>query len=330
MSRKLVTLVYERKIGSMLKKAVLAAMADRANDDGTGVWTSKVRLADEIEASRRGVINAIQELVRDGILIDRGLRAAGSTHEYDIAVSVVTALPRSRADTRGCENVHTPEQDANPAQICTGGVNRVHGGCAPSSHKPSLNRPLTTVAKATVSGTVDHVEQITGKSRKPRPPKAAPELQPALEAYNRLAARLKAERGGKTVWPVVTTFTAKRQAALKARIAEHGIEAWGTVLRKAYASPFCTGAKNGWTADFEFLTSPSGFLKTLEGNYDDRTHHARGASGHSASNGGRPDAFDRLADRLQGGAAGSDPRQHDDAGAADGYVIEAGPARIGG
>jgi uncharacterized protein YdaU (DUF1376 family) len=187
-----------------------------------------------------------------------------------------------------------------------------------------------TEAKASVSAPVlVSLEQIAGKSRKPKPPQPAPDLQPALDAYNRLAERLRAEHG-KAVWPVVTTFTAKRQAALRARIKEHGLEAWGTVLRKAYASPLCTGLRNSWAADFNFLTSPEGFLKTLEGNYDDRASANGSASRHSGSNGGRLEAFDRLADKLQERSDGPDAWQHDDSGAEGGDIIDIGPAQLTG
>jgi Uncharacterized protein conserved in bacteria len=158
------------------------------------------------------------------------------------------------------------------------------------------------------------------------------ELQKAFDAYQATADRLKAEHG-KTVWPLVAKFTDKRRARLKARIRENGLEAWGVVLRKARDSKFCTGS-TGWVADFDFLTSPDGFLKTLEGNYDDRTNHTAtgngSSAGNSSRNGGRTDAFDRLAAKLQGGPARPDAWQHDDPGTADGYVIDAGPARLAG
>ena len=51
---------------------------------------------------------------------------------------------------------------------------------------------------------------------------------------------------------------------------------------------------------------------------------------NSGRNGRGPDAFDRLAERLQGGPSGPDAWQHDDPGTADGYVIDAGPARLAG
>lgn len=158
------------------------------------------------------------------------------------------------------------------------------------------------------------------------------ELQKAFDAYQATAERLKAEHG-KTVWPLVVKFTDKRRARLKARIRENGLEAWGVVLRKARDSKFCTGS-SGWVADFDFLTSPDGFLKTLEGKYDDRTHQAAGGSrsgtGHPSRNGSGPDAFDRLAERLQGGSSGPDPRQHDDAGGEGIFTIDATPTRLAG
>lgn len=138
MSRKLVTLVYERRCGSMLRKAVLACMADRANDNGAGIWMGKGRIADEIEASRRAVITCIQGLVADGILIDHGKKHR-STYEYEINVRALLALPRSYLG--GVQNF-TPEPEMG-VQICTGGVNHVHTGCEPSSHEPLINRQLT-------------------------------------------------------------------------------------------------------------------------------------------------------------------------------------------
>ena len=158
------------------------------------------------------------------------------------------------------------------------------------------------------------------------------ELQKAFDAYQATAERLKAEHG-KTVWPAVVKFTDKRRARLKARIRENGLEAWGVVLRKARNSQFCTGS-TGWVADFDFLTSPDGFLKTLEGKYDDRTHHATNGSGSRAGNasgdGDRLKAFDRLAERLSGGPAGPDLGRHDATGEGEGYVIDVTPTRLAG
>ena len=152
MSRKIVTLVYERRIGSLLRKAVLAYMADRANDDGSGVWVSKTRIAKEIEASRSGVISAIQSMEKDGLLFNHGMLHNRSTYEYTVSISALKALPFANEDEEECENLHTDpclNLDTPPClnldttvQKTTGGVYPVDRGCLPSRHEPSFNRPL--------------------------------------------------------------------------------------------------------------------------------------------------------------------------------------------
>ena len=74
MSRIVASLVYSRKTGSMLRKAVLAYMAERANDDGSLIWASKQRIADEVECSKQAVIKTVQAFVAEGILCEAGKR----------------------------------------------------------------------------------------------------------------------------------------------------------------------------------------------------------------------------------------------------------------
>lgn len=151
------------------------------------------------------------------------------------------------------------------------------------------------------------------------------EVQQAFDAYVNVAARLKAERGD-TVWPVNIALTAERRARLKARLKEHGLSAWGTVLRKAAASSHCTGA-NGWAADFDFLTGKKGFLKTLEGNYDDRTAKLRpiegGRASGSSGTGDRLAAFDQFIEPVAQYANGADFGRDLDGRAADDRTIDA-------
>lgn len=108
-------------------------------------------------------------------------------------------------------------------------------------------------------------------------PEPINDVTQAYEAYQAVAERLKAENG-RAVWPVLRKLNPKRRSALKARLKEFGLEDWGEVLRKAASSDFLCGRKTDWAADFEFLTSPSGFLNTLEGKYDNRASSPRPAS----------------------------------------------------
>ena len=45
MSNKISNLVQTKKIGSLTKKAILMYMADKASDDGSGIWVSKKNMA---------------------------------------------------------------------------------------------------------------------------------------------------------------------------------------------------------------------------------------------------------------------------------------------
>ena len=75
-----------------------SAMADKAADDGSGIWTSKANIARDLELSRRAVQLAIQELIRDGLVTETGQRDCkhGFTVEYSIVIEAVDNLPSTR------------------------------------------------------------------------------------------------------------------------------------------------------------------------------------------------------------------------------------------
>lgn len=90
--------VQRRIVGSATRKSVLLYMADKAADDGSGIWTSKANIARDLELSRRAVQFAIQELIRDGLVLETGQRDCkhGFTVEYAIAPQAVDNLPSTR------------------------------------------------------------------------------------------------------------------------------------------------------------------------------------------------------------------------------------------
>lgn len=97
MSRKVATLVYGKQVGSMARKAVLAYLADRASDDGTGVWTAKQRIADEIECSKQTVITVMRSLADDGLIVEVGQvsNRNGYTIEYALVLTEIEKLPNA-------------------------------------------------------------------------------------------------------------------------------------------------------------------------------------------------------------------------------------------
>ena len=143
MSHIVTTLIYNKRVGSMLKKAILLRMADRANDDGSGVWMSKNTIAREIEASRRGVIYAMQQMVEDGLLEEAGRHAKTRTQIYNISLPRVRELPELVSDSA---NLHPSDPKVQTEQPK---VHPVHHIGAPSAPKPSLrpNKPLRACAR---------------------------------------------------------------------------------------------------------------------------------------------------------------------------------------
>ena len=87
-------------------------------------------------------------------------------------------------------------------------------------------------------------------------------LEDARDLWNQLAK--------KSDWKEVRKFTPSRNAKLKARLAEHGVDGWHQALTRAAASEWLGHDPPGWFT-FDFLVKNDGnILKVLEGNYDKR------------------------------------------------------------
>lgn len=95
MSNHLISEVYKRQLGTMARNAVMALLADKASDDGTGIWASKQRMADELGTTKQTVITTIKSLLADDLLKEAGQRKSpnGYTVEYTINVAQLTGLP---------------------------------------------------------------------------------------------------------------------------------------------------------------------------------------------------------------------------------------------
>jgi len=98
MSNLISATVQRRVVGSATRKSVLLYMADKAADDGSGIWTSKANIARDLELGIRAVQYAIRGLVDAGLLIEIGQRDCkhGYTVEYGIVNDAVSALPSTR------------------------------------------------------------------------------------------------------------------------------------------------------------------------------------------------------------------------------------------
>lgn len=122
MSHRVTTLVYSRRAGSAVRKGVLSYMADRANDDGSGVWCSKQTMADDTEFGRSTIIRTCNDFVKEAILIQVGTRkcASGATVEYALNLDAIKALPVSKKEDKPSHSGTSPDRD--PSHSGTSGV----------------------------------------------------------------------------------------------------------------------------------------------------------------------------------------------------------------
>ena len=63
MSNLVSNVIQTKLIGSPTKKAILMYMADKASDDGSGIWVSKGNMAADLEMSSRAVRQQIKEML---------------------------------------------------------------------------------------------------------------------------------------------------------------------------------------------------------------------------------------------------------------------------
>lgn len=95
MSWEVAKLCSERKFGSPVRKQIVMFLADKASDDGSGIWCSKGSIHRHTELGESTVKRAVNELVQEGILIETGQRRRckhGYTIVYQMNLAVVQTL----------------------------------------------------------------------------------------------------------------------------------------------------------------------------------------------------------------------------------------------
>lgn len=122
MSGRTVGLVFRKRIGDSAMKSVLAYCAERADDQGRGVWVAKTTMAAATEMSRATTYRAVGDLVAAGLLVAVGKRKHpnGETIEYNLDLARLAALPDATrtVEAPAPKPAPTPVQrpDASPVQ----------------------------------------------------------------------------------------------------------------------------------------------------------------------------------------------------------------------
>lgn len=140
MSNHIISVAYKRDLRTPMRKSVMVLLADKASDDGSGIWASKQTMADELCCSKQSVISTIQDFISEGLLLELGRRKSpnGFTVEYGIVVDVLTDLPLVACHAH--QSRRLTGQRAGP-------VKEVDLTSQPVGPEPSLT-PLTSEAKA--------------------------------------------------------------------------------------------------------------------------------------------------------------------------------------
>ncbi|SFX64871.1 hypothetical protein SAMN04244548_01591 [Paracoccus pantotrophus] len=94
MSWKVANLCAGRRFGSPVRKQIIMFLADKASDDGSGIWCSKGTIQRHTELGETTVKRTINEFLSEGVLIETGRRACknGFTVVYRISLAAVRTL----------------------------------------------------------------------------------------------------------------------------------------------------------------------------------------------------------------------------------------------
>lgn len=197
----------------MARKSILAYCAERANDDGSGVWASKVRIANEVECSKQTVISTLNAFVEEGIMCEVGKRKSphGYTVEYAINIGLVMALPDAFEDAFTTGETRGPKLDGSNELTPRGQT------VGPQEVKPvDPNRPRTVLKPSNTREGADDLFSAENETDQ--------KAEPADDGFNRFWAVYPKKAGkpaAKKAWakaikrekPDVIIAAAKRYAA---------------------------------------------------------------------------------------------------------------------
>jgi hypothetical protein len=142
MSYKVANACSDRLFGGPVRKQIIMFLADKASDDGSGIFCSKGTIARHTELGGSTVKRVISEFVAEGILVETGNRPCtnGYTVIYRIDIDAVEALePVTDPELR------TPPK-VNRARRGPGTGPRTDGVPRPErdpNHPKTIHKPLT-------------------------------------------------------------------------------------------------------------------------------------------------------------------------------------------
>ena len=142
MSHYVTSACMPRKFGSATRKQIISFLADKASDDGSGIWCSKGTIAQNTELSKSTVKRTILEFLNEGLISETGKRANshGFTIEYCTNLERVEALSLTTKPSVQTGFTVNPVPDEPPR----GSSVRPQGGSPRTPNHPlTIHKPPT-------------------------------------------------------------------------------------------------------------------------------------------------------------------------------------------
>ena len=142
MSWRVANTCAERKFGSATRKQIIMFLADKASDDGSGIWCSKGTIQRHTELGETTVKRTVREFLKEGILVETGARTCknGFTVVYRIDLAKVEALePTAEPEIETGATVDPVQTGPGTGATVAG----VPGPPRPPNHPKTIHKPPT-------------------------------------------------------------------------------------------------------------------------------------------------------------------------------------------
>jgi hypothetical protein len=188
MSIEVMSLVFKRSLGSVTRKAVMLAMADAANDDGSGIWKSADTIAAQCDLSKRTVFRTWKELEADALIRRVGTRTVrgGEVTIWGIDTRAVSALPRSSQSAIKPHDIVSPSDSLSPLgpddilslgdTVSSDPVTACHQPSDTVSPEPSYNHPIEPSTACVREAVAKILDLIPANKRRMAPQDSLPKV----------------------------------------------------------------------------------------------------------------------------------------------------------
>jgi hypothetical protein len=147
----------ERRFGSAARKQIIMFLADKASDDGSGIWCSKGTIQRHTELGESTVKRTINDFLSEGILIETGQRRCqnGYTVIYRIVLAKI-----SQFESTAEPDIQTGST-VDPVQPEPGRGSMVDGVRGPRwtpNHPKTIHKPPTRVDAREATEEIEDLE----------------------------------------------------------------------------------------------------------------------------------------------------------------------------